>query len=798
MWPWIRTLAPLLALALLLAACGDDPTPEAEPGPDADADVEESAWDRVQASGRLVFATAADYEPFVYYDEDFELQGFDVELARALGEQMGLEVAFEDMAFQGIPDAVFLGQADAGIGAIAVTPERAQRADFTNIYMVGEDAFAVAEGAEIGPFESYEELAPYRVGVQESSRYQEVIQQDLVDEGLMPAESLQAYGSLDEAVGELRGGRIDVVVADFLPLSRLDGIEMAARGLTQENYAIGLAPGSGRLRDALDDALAALQSDGTVVALAQEHLFLDPSELPAVPTPGPRPTSSAGEADDGCRNGMDFVEHLSYDDRNMTTPPTLQPGQELRKGWLVRNSGSCPWDEGYAFVYDEGNDPSASMGAERIPVEGSVAPGETYEVWADLVAPLSAGTYQAFWHMEDPEGGAFGERLSVGIRVEALPTLTPAPTQTPSAVIVFETDRQVVDEGESVTFGWSAQGAEQLYFYAQGQDWRNNPVSNPGARQVWPPHSSSYHLRVVFPRGAVTVREIPIEVIENETAPEIEHFLVNPPSQIALGSCATLEWQVTGDVSSVRILADGQTIWANAPSVSRMQHCPTATGSITYGVEATGPGGTSSRFQVLDVLPATGPTPAATPTPGSPPPQITTFAVIPNAIEAGSCVNITWSVYGTADRITIQRDGVVVLDYAERTGTAHECLNTPGAVTYRIVAQANDGRSASADAPVFVAETGSGTVPPGVPVILSFRLSASEIALGQCVNVSWNVQTPNLLGLQIRRDGSVVYDNPTPSGQITDCPTSAGTINYNLEARGEGGSSTSTQFLTVR
>lgn len=94
-------------------------------------------WQRAQAAGKLVFGTAADYPPFEFYNSNFELDGFDIALARAIGAALGVEVEFRDYAFDGLLNAVVLGQVDAAIGAISVTPERKQLVDFTNLYYIG-------------------------------------------------------------------------------------------------------------------------------------------------------------------------------------------------------------------------------------------------------------------------------------------------------------------------------------------------------------------------------------------------------------------------------------------------------------------------------------------------------------------------------------------------------------------------------------------------------------------------------------------------------------------------------------
>ncbi len=89
--------------------------------------------------------TSADYPPFAFYDDKFQLDGFDIALMKAIGEKLGVEVEFNDFAFDGLGNALQLGQIDAAIAAISVTPERQELVDFSDVYYVGADALLVAE-----------------------------------------------------------------------------------------------------------------------------------------------------------------------------------------------------------------------------------------------------------------------------------------------------------------------------------------------------------------------------------------------------------------------------------------------------------------------------------------------------------------------------------------------------------------------------------------------------------------------------------------------------------------------------
>ena len=83
-------------------------------------------WARVQGRGEMIVGTSANYPPFEYFDDSFGFDGFDPALARALGAELGVNVVFRDIAFDGLDAALALGQVDVAMAAITVTPERAR------------------------------------------------------------------------------------------------------------------------------------------------------------------------------------------------------------------------------------------------------------------------------------------------------------------------------------------------------------------------------------------------------------------------------------------------------------------------------------------------------------------------------------------------------------------------------------------------------------------------------------------------------------------------------------------------
>ncbi len=833
---WSLLLGSLLFVLLAAAGCTVTPAPPISGTPVATP--ASGNWAEIQRLGALRVGTSADYPPFSYYDEEFRLTGFDPTLIREIGERMGLEVRLTDIPFNGLADALNVGQIDAAISAISVTPERETQADFSNIYFISEDAFIARADADVSMLGSVEEVeSQARVGVQEGSVYQTWAERELVESGVLPAANLMLYSDISRAVKDLELGRIDIVILDAIPAERLvaeGNVKIVARGLNRQRYAIALPKGANELRRALNTALEELRDEGRISELAVEFLGVEPEDAQPLPTFAPTatftptpvpvatlpPTVTPIPLPTRCLDSMAWVADLTYDDRNMTQPPILLPGQNFVKSWRILNSGTCSWNTSYRLTFVRGNVAGAQMNGQTTFVSRRVAPGGTYDISVPMIAPLAAGTYQGFWQMVNDLGQPFGERIWAGIRVQPPVTATPRPTQTPTSEIYFVASRTEINEGESVTFTWRVRNVREVYFYREGQNWWNHGVAGEASRTEFPSETRSWFLRVVKRDGSVEIREIRIYVTASPNAPDIRQFTVSPEGRITLGQCVAISWDVRGDISDLDILRNGSAIWDNAPVRGNMNDCPSPVGGFEYRLVASGRGGNSVAVRFVDVVAPTPNTPTATPT--SPAPAVVQqFVVAPNSVQLGQCTSVTWTVSGEPALIQIRRNGVAVQDNAPRTGSIQDCPTTAGTFIYRIEVtnrqgQISDVREQSllvqAPAPTAtytpvpptatpVPPTPTYTptqvpvtaVPPTIEaptltptpvseasVINYFNVLPETIAAGQCVNIEWGYTGFNLSGTALNRDDLKIMEALAPTGATTDCPPAPGAYIYRL------------------
>ena len=766
----------LVLFALVVAACGgsqQQPTATPEPAPEpTTAPGLGDVWAEVQQSGKIVVGVSADYPPFAFYNEKFQLDGFDIALMKAIGERLGVEVEFNDFAFDGLGNALVLGQVDTAIAAITITPERQELMDFSDVYYVGADALLVAENSPLTQLTKDDDLTDVRLAVQSGSVYESFAEQELVEAGLLPLENLHAYTDIEQAISDLRRARVDAVLLDRQPALAFvaqGGVRNIGEGLHKQNFALAVAPGQDPLRRVINQALNQLQNDGVVEDLITQYLKIDAEDILPVPTPEPEqptPTPAPNQPtptprpQPACIDGMAWVADLTFDDRNMTAPPVVPPGQPFVKSWRVRNSGTCTWDSRYVLAFDRGNVAAAQMGGQPVAVQGTVAPGATYDFSVNLVAPTVPGVYQGFWQMRNASSVAFGETIWVGIRVPAPTQPTPAPTQTPVPGISFTTTSNNIQQGQCVTNSWSTSNVQAVFYFQQGQNWENFGVEGVGSRQECPPQTTTYFLRVQMRDGTIQTRELTVNVTPVVGAPVISQFTASP-LQINVGQCTTLQWNVEGNTTRVVLARNNAPLWDGAPVRGSFQDCPPGSGQMTYTLQASGPGGSSQAVQTVSVqaqqptatpVPPTAVPPTATPVPPTatpvpptpvPQPVITNFSVQPAQINVGECVNVSWSTGGGTAFTRLFRDGANIQDNAPVSGNIQDCLGNAGTVTYQLQAFNVAGTMVSQDARLNVVQpqptnTPAPETPPLVGAWNLVQLNGQPLVPGTIISANFN------------------------------------------------------------
>lgn len=265
-----------LALAVVLAgflavACGDDEEDE-EGGGEATPAAGVTAPEL--ADGTLQVLADIAYAPMEYYEAGTdEAKGFDIDLAKALGEKLGVDVEFINTGWDGIIPALQAKDGDVIMSSMTITSDREAEIDFIPYANVGTGILVKAGNPE--QIAALEDLCGLTVAVQEGT-----IQQDMLDDlnAGACADNQVDIVTFDQnplAVEELRVGGAAAVVADF-PVALNDAnqsegqLEVVSEQFDAAPYGIGLRKDSTELKSALEGALADIKDDGDYDSILEE------------------------------------------------------------------------------------------------------------------------------------------------------------------------------------------------------------------------------------------------------------------------------------------------------------------------------------------------------------------------------------------------------------------------------------------------------------------------------------------------------------------------------------------------
>ncbi|MBB3331602.1 ABC-type amino acid transport substrate-binding protein [Halomonas campaniensis] len=211
-------------------------------------------------------ANSGAYPPFSFVDTAGNLIGFDVDIAEALADRMGVEVNIQTSPWNGIVAALAGGRFDACICSMSATEERQKAVDFTDAYYSSGLSIWVRE--ETDDVASIDDFAGKRVG----STLGETGNQWATEQAEGRWRN-QTFQGLPDMLNALTTGRIDVMVADDIPVyvalneNDLPIRQVDVGELPRFPAAIAVQKGSPELREALNTALAEIREDGTYQAI---------------------------------------------------------------------------------------------------------------------------------------------------------------------------------------------------------------------------------------------------------------------------------------------------------------------------------------------------------------------------------------------------------------------------------------------------------------------------------------------------------------------------------------------------
>jgi ABC-type amino acid transport substrate-binding protein len=273
-----------LALSVFAVACGDD---DGDGATAASGNAEVKPPENLVTPGTITFGTDATFEPFESVVGG-ELQGFDIEFGKLLGETMGLDVKHVDSRFAALIPSLEARKFDAILSAMYITAERLKQVNFVPYFDTG-NVLVVKSDGDYQP-KKPEDICGHTFAIQEGAFVESVARGALSKRcqelGKGPVE-VKSFPTDVANFQEVASGRADVTLGDTaVTAARLKSHpELGLHVSSAPGELFYPTPGGMAVRKADTDVLRALQeavdeldSNGKLDALRKKYALAPPNK----------------------------------------------------------------------------------------------------------------------------------------------------------------------------------------------------------------------------------------------------------------------------------------------------------------------------------------------------------------------------------------------------------------------------------------------------------------------------------------------------------------------------------------
>lgn len=216
-------------------------------------------------------ATATGFFPFVQQPQPGRFEGFDVDLMEAIATVAGVRLTWQKLPFGSLIATVESGQAEVAIGAIAITPERLARVNFSQPYF--ESGVAIAQAGQFTAnqprLNSLKRLRGKRIAVQLGTAGADLA----ID---IPGAAIRAYNSGFSALQAVADGDADAALCDLpvilsaIALQQIPNLKLAHPRLTTESFGIAVSQQQPTILAAINQALLVIKQNSRYTNLYRQ------------------------------------------------------------------------------------------------------------------------------------------------------------------------------------------------------------------------------------------------------------------------------------------------------------------------------------------------------------------------------------------------------------------------------------------------------------------------------------------------------------------------------------------------
>ncbi|POP41505.1 basic amino acid ABC transporter substrate-binding protein [Superficieibacter electus] len=225
---------------------------------------------KIKQRGSLIVATG-NYKPFEYYDDNNQLVGYDIDIARAVAKKIGVELKVEDLQFTALIPSVQSGHADMVIAAMYITDARKKAADFSEPYLKTGMVFVTrSDNKTVTDAASLKGLT---VGVKSGAASEQIAHQ--INQNV--PFTIKTYQDTAQQTMDLANGRLDATINDLLNQLELNKVfpqvKIVGKPFTEAELGIAVAKGNTSLLSVINEVIAEQKANGEAETLYKKWII---------------------------------------------------------------------------------------------------------------------------------------------------------------------------------------------------------------------------------------------------------------------------------------------------------------------------------------------------------------------------------------------------------------------------------------------------------------------------------------------------------------------------------------------
>ncbi|WP_157159453.1 amino acid ABC transporter substrate-binding protein [Brachyspira pilosicoli] len=236
----------------------------------------DNSLQKVKENGKLVLGLDDTLAPMGFRDDNGEIVGFDIDLAREVANRLGVELEAKPIDWSSAILSLKKGDVDVIWNGFAVNESRKQQVNFTKPYLYNR--LMIAKYYDRDDINSKEELKGKIVGVQSGSSNYETLVNDPVSKEI---KEIRQYDSYVNAFLDLEAKRIDAVIVDeivaryYISKENADFTLLEDKPITSQYLSVGLRKTDTELLNAIDKALDDMRADGKAAEISTKWFGKD-------------------------------------------------------------------------------------------------------------------------------------------------------------------------------------------------------------------------------------------------------------------------------------------------------------------------------------------------------------------------------------------------------------------------------------------------------------------------------------------------------------------------------------------